>query len=662
MKNRGIEFRLTENFLKKYKRKHVQWGPLGYFSYKRTYARELPNGKTEEWYQTVQRVVEGCFLVQKNHCRDWNLPWNERQAQRSAQEMYRLMWEMKFLPPGRGLWSMGTPFMFERGGASLNNCGFTSTDEIDRDFAGPFVWLMDMSLLGVGVGFDTKGAKLEVTLKTPRKTKEVHVVEDSREGWVETFRRVLDAYAGKDTLPTSFDYSQIRPPGAPILGFGGTAPGSGPLEKLIERTLKLCENYASSETPIDSTMIVDLMNFAGAAVVAGGIRRTAEISFGDLDDEDFLALKSQEAINNPELARWASNNSIIGEIGMDYEKVAELACRNGEPGIFWLENARAYGRVCDGKTYDDRRVRGSNPCCEQSLESFELCCLVETFPSRHDTLEDYLLTLKYAYLYGKTVTLIATHDPRTNAVMFRNRRIGLSQSGIVEQIKKIGFREHLNWCDDGYDRIKQLDIIYSDWLCIPRSRKVTTVKPSGTVSLLPGVTPGIHFPHSEYYIRRVRLNKNSDLVKVMKDAGYRVVPDEYEKDHTMVVEFPVHEPNFGRSKDEISIWEQFELAAAMQAKWSDNQVSVTITVRPEDEKDLPHALSMYDKRLKSVSFLPLRGDKIYKQPPYEQITKAQYKRMATKIKKIKYEVASKDKIIEKFCDSGVCEIPIREKN
>ncbi len=651
----GIEFRLTENFLKKYKRKRVDWGPLGYFSYKRTYARDLPNGRTEEWWQTAQRVIEGCFLVQKRHCTDYKLPWNERRAQRSAQEMYRLFFEMKFLPAGRGIWSMGTEFMFERGGACLNNCGFVSTDEINQDFSAPFVWLMDMSLLGVGVGFDTEGADLGMYLKHPRTTTDTHVVTDSREGWVAAFKRVLDAYTGKDSLPKKFDYSDIRLAGEPIKGFGGVAPGPDPLEKLINRTISRCEHYISEDIAVDTELIVDLMNFAGAAVVAGGIRRTAEIAFGKPDDEVFLDLKNEEAVKDPDLARWASNNSVLGHMGMDYRDISDRACRNGEPGIFWKDNARFFGRMGDGRNTTDHRVKGCNPCGEQSLESFELCNLVETFPSRHADKAEYFRTLKYAYMYAKTVTLISTHDPRTNAVMFRNRRIGLSQSGIIEQINKVGFREHIKWCETGYQVIQNWDEIYSDWLCTPRSRKVTTVKPSGTVSLLCGVTPGIHFPHAEYYIRRVRLNKNSELVNIVKEAGYPLDRDFYEKDHTMVVSFPVHEPHFDRSKDEISIWEQFELAAAFQAKWSDNQVSITITVRPEDEKDLPRALSMYEKRLKAVSFLPLRGDQVYEQAPYEKITKEQYEKLVANIKKFRYDV-TEDRVLERFCDGDNCEI------
>jgi hypothetical protein len=573
--------------------------------------------------------------------------------------MYGLIFDFKFCPPGRGLWAMGTEFMFEKGGACLNNCGFVSTDQISDDFSSPFVWLMDMSMMGVGVGFDTEGAfGKEVFLKEPRITKETFTIPDSREGWVLAFKRVLDAFSGRDSLPDTFDYSEIRPAGEPIKGFGGVAPGPDPLIELVDRTKTMLGSYVKEDRPVDSTLIVDLMNFAGAAVVAGGIRRTAEIAFGRMDDEEFRTLKEQENIEDKNLARWASNNSLLANVGSSYDSAAALAATNGEPGFFWLDNARAYGRTSDGKSWSDSRVAGCNPCGEQSLESFELCNLVETFPSRHEGQEDYLRTLKYAYLYAKTVTLCSTHEPRTNAVMFRNRRIGVSQTGIVENINKVGFREHINWCEAGYQEITKWDDVYSGWFCIPKSIKKTTVKPSGTVSLLPGTTPGVHFPHSEYYIRRIRVSENSrELWEPMKEAGYPVERDEY-ANQTMVVSFPVHEKYFERNKNQVSIWEQFELAAALQAKWSDNQVSITITVKPEEAGDLPKALSMFETRLKSVSFLPLRGDKVYKQAPYETITKKEYDKLARKINKVKLNLtADEDRVVEKFCDAdGVCEI------
>ena len=656
MRSNDVEFNLTENFINQYTRKQPAWGPLGYFVYKRTYARLLENGKTEEFWQTAKRVVEGTFSIQKKHCIWWKLPWSEHKAQRSAQEMFRRIWDFKFLPPGRGLANMGTDALWNKGSAILNNCGFITTESLYDDFSAPFCWLMDMSMHGVGIGFDTEGAYGKpVIIKKPRRSKtEMFEIPDTREGWVEAYRRVLDSYVRRDVLPKEFVYDQIRPSGAPIKTFGGVAPGPEPLRTLITKAMNLLDTYAKNEDPVDSTLIVDLMNIAGEAVVAGGVRRSSEIALGRPEDENFKNIKTVDNILDKSKARWASNNSIVATVGMNYEDIVDSIVEIGEPGLFWLENAKAYGRMHDGKTYVDQRVTGTNPCSEQSLESYELCTLSETFPSKHETLEDYLITLKFAYLYAKTVTLLPTHDPRTNAVMFRNRRIGLSQTGIIENINRIGFREHMVWCEKGYQKVCELDQIYSDWLCIPKSIKKTSVKPSGSVSLLPQVTPGIHFPHSEYYIRRVEVSTNSNLWEIMKNAGYAVEDSVY-KENTKVIGFPVHEPYFSKRKDEVSIWEQFELAAAMQAKWADNQVSITVTIRPEDKKDVARALSMYEKRLKSVSLLPLRGDKAYKQAPYEAITEQQYKEI---VKKLKYYNLNKieDKVEDKFCDSDICQL------
>jgi len=654
----GIEFSLKERFLDGYKRKRVNWGPLGSFVFNRTYARQLDDGSNERWWQTVRRVVEGCYLIQKRHCRGWSLPWDERQAQKSAQAMYDAIFAFKFLPPGRGLWAMGTEFMFRHGGTCLNNCGFVSTEDLAHDFSGPFTWLAEMSMLGVGVGFDCEGAfGKEILLRAPRVAAgENYVIEDSRQGWVAAFRRVLDAFVLKDTLPESFDYSAIRPAGSPIKGFGGVAPGPAPLQKLIERTRLILEEYVKEDKPVDSRLIVDLMNFAGAAVVAGGVRRSAEIAVGRPDDREYVALKTPETVDDERWARWASNNSVFARVGMDYSELAQKSAEFGEPGFIWLENSRAFGRMADGATNADKRVKGTNPCGEQTLESFETCCLVETFPSLHTSLDEYKQTLKYAYLYAKSVTLMATHDPRTNAVMFRNRRIGLSQTGIVESINRVGLREHLRWCDEGYKEVRRWDDVYSDWLCIPRSIKVTTVKPSGTVSLLPGVTPGIHFPHSEHYIRRIRVSKNSDVWEHYQKAGYVVVDDIY-ADNTKVIEFLVKENNFTRGKDDVSIWEQLALAAALQRHWSDNAVSITVTVPQHEAEDLVRALPIYESQLKSVSFLPLRLDNVYGLAPYEAISADEYRARTAKLKNINFDaIEDIDKREERFCDGEVCTI------
>jgi intein/homing endonuclease len=317
-----------------------------------------------------------------------------------------------------------------------------------------------------------------------------------------------------------------------------------------------------------------------------------------------------------------------------------------------------------GIIINDNRTKSGRPklemvftanCGEQTLESFELCCLVETFPSRHESYEEFQETLKYAYLYSKSVTLVNTHWKETNAVMLKNRRMGISQTGIIEAFVKHGRRQILDWCDNGYKYLRELDEEYSDWLCVPKSIKITTVKPSGTVSLLPGVPPGIHYPHSEYYIRRIRISKNSDLIEPIRAAGYIIEDDSYSP-NTIVVEFPVHEKYFNRSKNEVSIWEQAENAAAYQRYWSDNQVSITITFQQEEARDIKHVLEAYEDKLKSVSFLPIK-EHGYKQAPYEEITKEKYEEMISTITPITTLDKTQDRALgEVFCDSDKCEV------
>lgn len=718
------QFSLASSFLAEFEGHQPNWGPLGYFTFKRTYARPTCDcddsrdcgHPSEEFFDTCKRVVEGVYNVQKAHCRRLSLPWNEPKAQISAQEMFRRMWEFKWTPPGRGLWMMGTPFMLQKGGACINNCAFVSSEHIDEDFAGPFTFLMDMSMLGVGVGGDTRGVG-KVKIQTPR-LGDNFPVADSREGWVALARTVLNSFVGKGSFPSVIDFSAVRPKGKRIRGFGGTASGPGPLAKLMKNIATALvppgvqvafEEVFNPETGeithlhtfftgegkpyrITSGGITDVFNMVGACVVAGGVRRSAEIMFGESDDHEFRSLKDPTVLiqlnkaqaelqaqmaeckdesllarmqgNLAEIGaqieahplrshRWASNNSIFGEVGMDYAEVAGAIQTNGEPGILWLKNAQDYGRMKDSPNFKDRRAQGANPCVEQTLESFELCTLVETYPAHHDSYEDFQRTLKAAYLYAKTVTLIPTHDPRTNAVMNRNRRIGCSMSGIRQAIAKTGRREFLNWCDTGYQYIQNLDRVYSEWLGIPLSIKTTSVKPSGTVSLLCGATPGIHPPHSPFYIRNIRVSEYSPLLQAARDAGYPTEKDAY-ADATWVISFPVAS-HCDKGKRDVSIWEQVALAADMQRYWADNQVSVTVTFSKDEAKEIGTVLEVFEDRLKSISFLPLGDDHGYVQAPYIEITEDEYNMLAAQVRPLVTD-AAKPEAEDKFCDGAACEI------
>lgn len=645
--NNGVnEFFLDEGFLSQYDHRPVKWGygALSLMVYQRTYARE-----NEQWKDTCQRVVEGTYTVQKTHCRQLGLPWKEHKAQKSAQDMYERMFSFKWLPAGRGIRHMGVPFIYEKGGAALNSCAFVSTKDIDQDLSSPFSFCFDMTMYGVGVGFDTRGSG-KVKLQKPEVSSTSHVIPDSREGWTEAVKIVLDAYAGKCPLPIRFDYSKIRAKGSPIRTFGGVAPGPKPLIECMVAIQTICASYVGK--PVDSEFIVDVMNLIGKCVVSGGQRRSAEIALGFPDDNKFLDLK----LDKDKLVshRWASNNSVFVDVGTDYSAIAARTIVNGEPGYFWLNNARAYGRMEDPPNYIDERVAGANPCQEQSLEPYELCCLVETFPEKHDSIADYIKTLKKAYMYAKTVTLIPTHDKRTNQVMLRNRRIGCSQSGIMQAMEKIGYRNYFNWCDKGYEYITNVDVKYSDWLCVPRSKKKTSVKPAGTTSLLSGSTPGMHGAQSEYYIRRMQANENSSIIPICRDHGFNVVKSVY-NENDYVVEFPIKTRNFSRSKRDITLQEQVDLAAQLQRWWADNQVSCTATFTKEEGKQIPRLLEAYEDRLKAISFLPL-SDHGYEQAPYEEITREQYEEIKAKTKPISSGAYIEHEADDKFCDGEACEL------
>src|SRR5699024_2407315 len=238
----------------------------------------------------------------------------------------------------------------------------------------------------------------------------VFTVPDTREGWVESTAMVIDAYLKGDDLPV-MHYSEIRPKGAPIRTFGGTAAGPAPLHRLHTAIRGVLHGRGGEQ--LSTRDIADIGNLIGVCVVAGNVRRSAEILLGDIDDSDFLNLKNPAVFPernsydaaNPGWA-WMSNNSVVVNADTDLEPITEAISRNGEPGVIWLDTTRHYGRLVDPPDYADHRVMGYNPCAEQPLESFECCTLVESFPSRAQDQEDFLATLKVAFLYGKIVTLL----------------------------------------------------------------------------------------------------------------------------------------------------------------------------------------------------------------------------------------------------------------
>ena len=669
-----FSFRLSDDFVTKYAEIEPPFGfkdaglnSLGEITFIRTYSRVKEDGTKERWHEVCKRVIEGMYSVQKNHAKENRLPWNDYKAQKSAQEAYERMFTLKWTPPGRGLWAFGTPMTMEKkNSASLQNCAMVSTRDIDRNDPGSlFAWVMDALMLGIGVGFDTVGQEKDLSIYAPTEPASVYDIPDTREGWVESVRLLLNSFLRANQPIQEFNYDLIRPLGAPIKGFGGVASGPKPLIDLHTRIRKVIGSRAGEK--LDSRAIVDIVNLIGTCVVSGNVRRSATLALGNPNDKDFINLKNSEVFpdrnsfdsENPGWA-WMSNNSISAEVGTHYEDYVDLIADNGEPGFIWLDVARNYGRLADPADGKDYRVMGFNPCAEQPLESYELCTLVEVHLNRHTDKEDFMRTLKFAYLYGKTVTLLPTHWQITNGIMQRNRRIGTSLTGIASFTDINGMPTTREWMDEGYKKIRHYDKQYSEWLCVRESIRVTTVKPSGSVSLLSGASPGVHWSvGGEYFLRAIRFGNTDPMLHLFKAAGYKI-EDDLVSANTSVVYFPVSSGH-PRSEKDVSLFEKIGLAATTQKYWSDNGVSVTLSFDKETEtKHIAPALHMYEGQLKAVSFLPM-GNHTYPQQPYTQITKEEYDAYVGKVAHINFDaiydgIENLDSVGEMYCTTDYCEI------
>jgi ribonucleoside-triphosphate reductase (thioredoxin) len=674
-----FSFRLSDDFVQGYRGKKAPFGysdsagnSVGEITFLRTYSRKKEDGTKETWADVCERVINGMYSVQKDHCKGQRLPWNDSKAQASAKEAFDRLFNLKWTPPGRGLWVMGTPLVnVEKNSAALQNCAFVSTAEMTKQNpAKPFAFLMEASMLGVGVGFDDKGADKDFFIYEPT-GEETYVVPDTREGWVESLSLIVNAYLRPDQKTPVFDYSQVRPAGTPIKTFGGTAAGHEPLERLHNYIHKLFKGRKGEK--LSRVDIADIGNLIGVCVVSGNVRRSAELLIGRLDDDTFLNLKNAERFperNSYDPAApgwgWMSNNSIETTVGQNLDKIVEGIARNGEPGVVWMDTSRKYGRLADPVNNKDWRIAGYNPCAEQSLESYECCTLVETYLGRHDSLEDYKRTLKFAYLYAKTVTLLPTHWEETNAIMQRNRRIGTSMSGVANFADNVGLPVLREWMDEGYKHIKQYDNTYSEWLGIRESIKMTTVKPSGTVSILAGESPGVHWtPGGKYFLRAIRFSNEDPMLPLFRMANYRIEPASESPDSTSVVFFPI-ESNAVRSEKSVSIFEKTAIAATAQRYWSDNSVSVTVSFDAEKEAEhVGTVLHMYDGQLKTVSFLPM-GNFTYPQMPYTQITKEEYEESKMSLFPIDftgvYAGMASDAIGDAYCTTDACEVKLIVEN
>jgi hypothetical protein len=626
------------------------WGEVGYLTYKRTYARRLDeadvDSPTEEFPDTVERIVNAA---------NSQLGCNFSAIEQA--ELSDIFLNLKGSVAGRFWWQLGTKTVDDLGLLSLQNCAFTNVDEPIR----PFTWAMDALMLGSGVGYNIQKKnvyqlpklKSKITITRLDTADADFILSDTREGWVKLLGKILKAhfYSGE-----GFTYSTmlIRGKGAPIKGFGGTASGPEELCVGLNQIHKILNARANSKLePIDC---LDIMNIIGQIVVAGNVRRSAQIALGDFDDEAYLKAKRWDLGAIPNW-RAMSNNSVVCP---DSTKLPQLfwdTYEQGEPyGLINLDLSRKIGRI--GETeYPDPNVEGYNPCAEQSLADKETCCLAEIFLPNITDYSEFLKVMTYLYRINKHSLALPCHLKETEAIVHANMRMGIGVTGVYQASE-----EQRGWLADAYKFLRAYDDEYSKANGFPPSIKLTTVKPSGTLSLLAGVTPGGHpSPAGPYYLRRIRISTGSPLVEVCKTHGYNVEPqqlfDGSMDKSTMVAEFPCSVPESTPIGGNISAVEQLELVKWLQSNWSDNSVSVTIYYKKEELEAIKEWLAInYINNVKTVSFLLYTGHGFI-QAPYETISKEEYDRRkegTTPITSVDNSVDDMDE--SDGCESGACPV------
>lgn len=626
--------------------KQIPWGEVGYPVFKRTYSRPMPNGQTEEWEDTVERVIKACR--EQLNCGF---------TQYEEGQVREMMMELKGTVAGRFLWQLGTETVDRLGLPSLQNCAFVVVDDPIR----PFTWAFEMLMLGSGVGFNIQRenvyqlpkvkSRVEVTRRDINDAD--FIVPDSREGWVELLKRTLEA---SFVTGESFTFAThlIRSKGSPIKGFGGTASGPEDLVWGMQEINKLLNKKAGHRlSPVDC---LDIMNIIGRIVVAGNVRRSAQIALGDSDDIEYLRAKRWDLGNIPNWRAMSNNSVICSDITQLPDEFWEGYNGNGEPyGLINLDASRKQGRTFEIE-YPDPDVMGFNPCAEQSLANFETCCLAEIYLPNIKDYYELKTVSRLLYRINKHSLAIPCAIKETEDIVHTNMRMGIGVTGYLQATE-----EQRSWLSDCYEYLRLYDKEYSKLAGFPTSIKLTTVKPSGTLSLLAGVTSGAHPAYSQYYIRRIRMASDSPLVSAARRNGYHVEYvrnfDGTEDKSTSVVSFPCSFPEGTMLAENMSAVDQLEVIKRLQAEWSDNAVSVTIYYRKEELESIREWLRLNYKNVKSVSFL-LHNDHGFDQAPLEAITKEKFDEMAALVTPItSLEAISMEDVDIQDCEGGAC--PVR---
>lgn len=568
------------------------------------YAKYVPElNRRETWEELVTRNKE---MHQKKY----------PQLKEEIEKVYKLVYDKKVLPSMRSLQFGGKPI--EISPNRIYNCSYLPIDHIDA-----FSETMFLLLGGTGVGYSVQKHHVEklpeIKKPNPNRTRR-YLIGDSIEGWADAIKVLVESYFGGKSSTPIFDFSDIRPKGARLVTSGGKAPGPQPLKDCLHNIKKVLDNKQDGEklTPIE---VHDMVCYIADAVLAGGIRRAALISLFSADDDEMVACKSGNWWeSNPQRGR-ANNSAVLvrhkitQEFFNDLWKRIELSGA-GEPGIY-LTNDKDWG---------------SNPCCEISLRPNQFCNLCEVNASDITSQEDFEERVKVASFIG-TLQAGYTDFHYLRDVWKKTTEkealIGVGMTGIgsgvvlgydMKQAAKISKEEN--------ERVANL-------IGINKAARCTTVKPSGTSSLVLGTSSGIHAWHNDYYIRRIRVGKNESIYSYLQIYHPELIEDEFFRPHdTAVISIPQKAPEGSILRTE-SVFQILERVKRVSQEWvkgghrtgsNTHNVSATISVKEDEWESVGEWMWNNRESYNGLSVLPY-SNHTYTQAPFEDCTKEKYEEL-----------------------------------
>lgn len=680
---------LSDEFVSKFKHMPSPMNQLGSFVYYRTYSRWVPlEQRREYWWETIRRSVEyNCSLIPT--------------SKEEAEKLYKNIFEMKQFLSGRTFW-VGSTDVSKFYPMSNYNCSFQVIDSF-ASFKDIFYLLM----VGSGVGVRVLKSDAE---KLPMIRTDIEIIHesytpvakvirqdstsleftkndtlkitigDSKEGWVQSLDYFIRAFYSTEYRKINtiiLNYDHVRSKGEKLKTFGGTASGHSSMKNMfvkIEKiVLKAKVRSTTNKVKLKPIDCLDIANIIGENVVVGGVRRTAEIVLIDQDDKECIMAKSdlykkvdEKWVMDQEIAhRQMSNNSIYYTRKPTREQLhwhLQQMRYSGEPG--WVnEEAGAKRRP---------NFAGVNPCAEILLDSKGLCNLttlnVMAFVSEGAL--DYkglMEAQKLSARAGYRMTCTELEIPEWDAVQQRDKLLGCSLTGWQDMVNALNLKveDQEKLLRDLKESARKAAKEYSEELGQKEPLLITTIKPEGTLSLLPVVSSGVHFSHSPYFIRRIRISSDDPLTKVCEELGYPVFPEvgqDSETCTTKVVEFPVKVPD-GRTKDDVSALEQLEIYKRFMTHYVEHNCSITVHVKDAEWEGVEEWVWNNWEDTVALSFLSFE-DNFYELLPFEAITEKEYHKRVKEMKPFIPSLISKyerEEVVydigNEGCDAGVC--PVR---